>query len=188
MRVQELVLPDRKEKNELERKLIGMAQSEGIAIRYVHGGDRWKVGENRFYILSPEVNSQSDSNDGSIVIYTELGGLKWLFTGDLEAEGEEKLMKKNPTLSVDVLKVGHHGSKSSTTEDFLEKISPQRAIISVGENNRYQHPHQEVLKRIARKRNENLQNRSIMEQSLIHFEKRQEPFQFIIHRILYLKN
>ena len=148
MRVQELVLPDRKEKNELERKLIGMAQSEGIAIRFVHEGDRWKVGENRFYILSPEVNSQSDSNDGSIVIYTELGGLKWLFTGDLEAEGEAKLMKKNPTLSVDVLKVGHHGSKSSTTEEFLEKISPQRAIISVGKNNRYQHPHQEVLKRM----------------------------------------
>ena len=122
MKVQELVLPDRKEKNELERKLIGMAQSEGIAIRYVHAGDRWRVGENRFYILSPEVNSQSDSNDGSIVIYTELGGLKWLFTGDLEAEGEAKLMKKNPTLSVDVLKVGHHGSKSSTTEDFLETI------------------------------------------------------------------
>ncbi len=135
MRVQELVLPDRKEKNELERKLIGMAQSEGIAIRYVHGGDRWRVGENRFYILSPEVNSQGDSNDGSIVIYTELGGLKWLFTGDLEAEGEAKLMKKNPTLSVDVLKVGHHGSKSSTTEDFLERLSPQWAIISVGENN-----------------------------------------------------
>ena len=150
MRVQELVLPDRKEKNELERKLIGMAQSEGIAIRYVHEGDRWKVGENRFYILSPEVNSQSDSNDGSIVIYTELGGLKWLFTGDLEAEGEAKLMKKNPTLSVDVLKVGHHGSKSSSTEDFLERLSPQWAIISVGENNRYQHPHQEVLDRLQK--------------------------------------
>jgi len=150
MRVQELVLPDRKEKNELERKLIGMAQSEGIAIRFVHEGDRWKVGENRFYILSPEVNSQSDSNDGSIVIYTELGGLKWLFTGDLEAEGEAKLMKKNPTLSVDVLKVGHHGSKSSSTEDFLERLSPQWAIISVGENNRYQHPHQEVLDRLQK--------------------------------------
>jgi len=150
LRVQELVLPDRKEKNELERKLIGMAQSEGIAIRYVHGGDRWSVRENRFYILSPEVNSQSDSNDGSIVIYTELGGLKWLFTGDLEAEGEAKLMKKNPKLSVDVLKVGHHGSKSSSTEDFLERLSPQWAIISVGENNRYQHPHQEVLDRLQK--------------------------------------
>ena len=150
MKVQELVLSDRKEKNELERKLIGMAQSEGIAIRNVHAGDSWRVGENRFYILSPEGNSQGDSNNGSIVLYTELGGLKWLFTGDLEAEGEEKLMKKNPTLNVDVLKVGHHGSKSSTTEDFLERISPQWAIISVGENNRYQHPHQEVLDRLQK--------------------------------------
>ena len=150
MKVQELVLSDRKEKNDLERKLIGMAQSEGIAIRNVHAGDSWKVGENRFFILSPEGNSQGDSNNGSIVLYTKLGGLKWLFTGDLEAEGEEKLMKNNPTLNVDVLKVGHHGSKSSTTEDFLERISPQWALISVGENNRYQHPHQEVLDRLQK--------------------------------------
>ena len=109
-----------------------------------------ELARDRFYILSPEGNSQGDSNNGSIVLYTKLGGLKWLFTGDLEAEGEEKLMKKNPTLNVDVLKVGHHGSKSSTTEDFLEKISPQWAIISVGENNRYQHPHQEVLDRLQK--------------------------------------
>jgi competence protein ComEC len=148
MKVQELVLSDRKEKNELERKLIGMAQSEGVAIRNVHAGDSWRVGENRFYILSPEGNSQGDSNNGSIVLYTKLGGLRWLFTGDLEAEGEVELIKKNPTLAVDVLKVGHHGSKSSTTEDFLERVSPKWAIISVGENNRYQHPHQEVLDRL----------------------------------------
>ena len=148
MKVQELVLSDRKEKNELERKLIGMAQSEGVAIRNVHAGDSWRVGENRFYILSPEGNSQGDSNNGSIVLYTKLGGLRWLFTGDLEAEGEAELIKKNPTLAVDVLKVGHHGSKSSTTEDFLESVSPKWAIISVGENNRYQHPHQEILDRL----------------------------------------
>jgi competence protein ComEC len=148
MKVKELVLPDRKEKNDLEIKLIGMAQSEDIAVQFVHAGNSWRVGKNRFYILSPEEDSQGDSNDGSIVLYTELGGLKWLFTGDLEADGEAKLIKRNPTLSVDVLKVGHHGSKSSTSEEFLETISPRWAIISVGENNRYQHPHQEVLDRL----------------------------------------
>ena len=151
IKVKELVLSARKEKNELERKLVGVAQREGTAIRFVRSGDSWRVGKDRFYILSPEANNQGDANNGSIVLYTELGGLRWLFTGDLEAEGEEKLIKKNPTLVVDVLKVGHHGSKSSTTEDFLESVSPKWAIISVGENNRYQHPHREVLERLKNK-------------------------------------
>ena len=151
MKVQELVLSDRREKNELEKKLASIASSKGISVRLVTSGDSWRVGEDQFYVLSPRENSQGDANNGSIVLYTELGGLRWLFTGDLEAEGEAELIKKNPTLAVDVLKIGHHGSKSSTNEDFLEQVSPQWAIISVGKNNRYQHPHQEVLERLQNK-------------------------------------
>ena len=96
----------------------------------------------------------------------------------LEAEGEAKLMKKNPTLSVDVLKVGHHGSKSSTTEEFLERLSPQWAIISVGENNRYQHPHQEVLDRLQKKKSIFTEQINLG-QSPIHFRK--ETGTFSVH-------
>lgn len=152
LKVLELVLPDRKERNELEKRLVQAAVNKKIAVEFVHAGDSWKVGENYFYVVSPEENSQRESNDGSIVLYTKLGGLRWLFTGDLEEGGEANLLEENPTLLIDVLKVGHHGSKTSTTEPFLDQISPKIAIISVGENNRYRHPTQEVLDRLANRK------------------------------------
>lgn len=151
MKVKELVLPDQFEKNDIVNKLITIANKKTIKVRFVHDGDSWIAGENQFRILSPNENSRQDSNNSSVVLFAELGGLKWLFTGDLEKTGEEKLIKDYPELSVDVLKVGHHGSNTSTTDSFLHYLNPKIAIISVGRNNPYKHPHQEVLKRLEEK-------------------------------------
>ena len=74
-------------------------------------------------------------------------GKNFLFTGDLEEEGEQELIATYPNLPVDVLKAGHHGSKGSSSSEFLAHISPQIALISAGQNNRYKHPHQETLER-----------------------------------------
>jgi competence protein ComEC len=152
LKVRELVLPDRKDKNELEKRLVQTAVKKKVVVQFVHAGDSWQVGENHFYVVSPEENSQRESNDGSIVLYTKLGGLRWLFTGDLEEAGEANLLKQHPTLLIDVLKVGHHGSKTSTTELFLDQLSPKIAVISVGENNSYRHPNQEVMERLAKRK------------------------------------
>lgn len=152
LKVKELLLPDTKEKNQLELRLLKEAEKQHIKVRFVHTGERWRQGEEAFYILSPEAESAMDSNDASIVLYAEIGGMKWLFTGDLEEAGEEKLIKSYPGLHADVLKIGHHGSKTSTTEPFLAQISPQLAIISAGENNRFGHPHQEVLDRLGERK------------------------------------
>lgn len=73
------------------------------------------------------------------------GSLSWLLTGDLEKEGEQEIINVFPNIRADVLKVGHHGSKGSTGEEFIKQLQPKTAIISAGENNRYHHPHQEVL-------------------------------------------
>jgi competence protein ComEC len=89
-----------------------------------------------------------DKNNGSVVIYVKLGGLSWLFTGDMEAEMEKKLIKKYPSLQIDILKVGHHGSQSSTSEELLTIYQPKMAVISVGEKNRYGHPKPEVISRL----------------------------------------
>lgn len=113
----------------------------------MHRGLYWKEGEHSFYILAPEKNSRS-GNNASLVIFTELGGHRWLFTGDLEGEGEVELISKYPDLAVDVLKVGHHGSRTSSSSVFLDRITPDVAIISVGRNNRFGHPHEEVLERL----------------------------------------
>ena len=74
-----------------------------------------------------------------------IGGKRWLFTGDLEEEGENRLTRIYKNLQSDVLKVGHHGSNTSTTPSFLDNVKPDIALISAGKNNRYGHPHQEVI-------------------------------------------
>ena len=71
--------------------------------------------------------------------------MKWLFTGNAEKEAEEDMIRHYGRLDIDVLKVGHHGSRSSTTSEMIEFTTPAYAIISAGKNNRYGHPHPEVL-------------------------------------------
>src|SRR5699024_3029955 len=84
-------------------------------------------------------------NENSLVLYTELGGMSWLFTGDAGKETEKAILTSYPTLSLDVLKVGHHGSNTSTDEYFIQETSPTYALISVGVNNSYGHPTEEVI-------------------------------------------
>lgn len=97
--------------------------------------------------LHPE-NPTEDHNDASLVLYGQFGQEYWLFTGDLEAGGEAFLMESYPNLEVDALKVGHHGSLTSTSSDFVNFYQPRVSLISVGENNSYGHPHPEVLENL----------------------------------------
>ncbi|WP_163970058.1 DNA internalization-related competence protein ComEC/Rec2 [Oceanobacillus halotolerans] len=116
-----------------ETQLVRMGQNDRIAI-----------GEHQFFILGPAVSKQ-DPNENSLVIYTTLGGKRWLFTGDIGKETEKELIQTYPNLRVDVLKVAHHGSDTSTEDSFLETVDPSIAMISVGIENRYGHPTNNVL-------------------------------------------
>ena len=83
--------------------------------------------------------------DDSNVIYTELNGYKFMFMGDAGIEKEEDILDKYNLSNIDVLKVGHHGSRTSSSKEFIDEINPKYSIISVGKNNRYGHPNKEVL-------------------------------------------
>lgn len=99
-------------------------------------------------IIYPEIETyynEKDRNENSIVAKLIFGENEFLFTGDLSADGEKKLIAKNIDIQADFLKVAHHGSRSSTSLEFLEKVNPQDVVISVGKNNSYGHPHKEVL-------------------------------------------
>ncbi|WP_052659318.1 DNA internalization-related competence protein ComEC/Rec2 [Bacillus alveayuensis] len=144
--VKHLFIPKFFIKGDMERSILSAATEKGVNIVEVSGGDQISISPT-FLVLSPLGNPGS-SNDGSLVLYAKIGGKRWLFTGDLEEEGEFKLLNVYPNLQVDVLKVGHHGSRTSSSEAFLHAIKPTYAIISVGRNNRYNHPHQEVLTRL----------------------------------------
>ena len=90
-----------------------------------------------------------DENNNSNVIYTELNGYKFMFMGDAGIEKEKDILDKYNLANIDVLKVGHHGSKTSSSKDFIDEIKPKYSIISVGKNNRYGHPNKEVLNNLS---------------------------------------
>src|SRR5699024_2016772 len=96
-----------------------------------------------FSFLSPAQPYQS-ANDNSLVFYTEIGGLSWLFTGDISKSIERKILEDFPNLTFDILKVAHHGSNTSTDPSFAKKTN-QVALVSVGSHNTYGHPTKEVI-------------------------------------------
>ena len=101
---------------------------------------------NKLYFLNNE--QYNNENDNSSVVYTELNNHKFLFMGDAGVEVEENLLEKYNLKNIDVLKVGHHGSKTSSSKYFINEINSKYSIISVGKNNRYGHPNNAVLENL----------------------------------------
>ena len=119
-------------------------QSGGLTVPEV--GDTYEVGNAEVEILG--INATEDTNESSIILMVTYGETKFLFTGDAEYEAEQAVLATGVDLSCDVLKVGHHGSDSSTSYMWLNAIMPEYAVISVGEGNSYQHPTDAVLSRL----------------------------------------
>ena len=92
-----------------------------------------------------QTKEYDNENDNSNVIYTELNGYKFMFMGDAGIEKEKDILEKYNISNIDVLKVGHHGSNTSSSKIFIDEINPKYSIISVGKNNRYGHPNDSVL-------------------------------------------
>ena len=109
----------------------------------------YTVGDLRLTILSP-TKDYGDKNENSIVARIDFGETSVMLTGDAEKKAEKDILATYSTseLDCDVLKVGHHGSSTSSTQDFIDAVTPQYAIISVGEGNKYNHPNEDTLKRL----------------------------------------
>src|SRR5699024_11179831 len=90
-------------------------------------------------------------NDDSIVMKLTYGGISFLFTGDAESPAESSMVNSGQMLQSTILKVGHHGSDTSSTEAFVNAVDPKTAIISVGENSQYNHPNESVINRFTKK-------------------------------------
>ena len=127
--------------NELEQELIKVLDKKKI--KYYRCIKELNIDDNKLYFLNNKL--YDNENDNSSVIYTELNNYKFLFMGDAGVEAEEDLIKEYNLQNIDILKVGHHGSKTSSSQGFIEEINPKYSIISVGKNNRYGHPNEEVL-------------------------------------------
>ena len=123
--------------NDLERELIKVLDKKNI--KYYSCISRI---DDLYFLNTKEYDNE---NDNSNVIYTELNGYKFMFMGDASTTTEEEILDKYNLPNIDVLKVGHHGSKTSSGKEFINEINPKYSVISVGKNNRYGHPNKEVL-------------------------------------------
>lgn len=132
------------EYNDLELKLIEVLKEKNIS--YYQNIEELNIGNNMFYFLNDWI--YDDENDSSNVIYTELNNYKLLFMGDASIELEGALLDKYNLKDIDILKVRHHGSKTSSSEEFIREVNPKYSLISVGKNNRYGHPNSEVLENL----------------------------------------
>ncbi len=127
--------------NDLEKELIKVLDKKNI--KYYSCIKELNIDKNKLYFL--QTKEYNNENDNSNVIYTEREGYKFMFMGDAGIEKEKDILNKYNLSDIDVLKVGHHGSKTSSSKDFIDGINPNYSIISVGKNNRYGHPNKEVL-------------------------------------------
>lgn len=130
--------------NRTYQKLIQSLDNKRLRYSTPEVGTQYSLGQAAFTILAP--NGEYDNpNDASIALLVENGENRFLFTGDAGEDAEEDMLENGLSLAADVYKAGHHGSRTSTSEDFLKAVDPSCAVISCGENNSYGHPHAQTL-------------------------------------------
>ncbi len=131
--------------------VIKAVKNKGLKIKTAKAGVELNLGENiETLMMSPNKKEYEELNNYSPIIYLKYSQSKFIFTGDAEKEVEHEVLSKGYNIKADVLKVGHHGSSSSTTDEFLNSISPEYAIICVGEENKYGHPHKETIEKLSK--------------------------------------
>ncbi len=148
VRIRCLVLPSIGDPDRAYHDLETAAEEAGCQVAYLSAGQEFSDGKAVFRCLHPSRGFQAeDKNTESVVMELKYGDFSAVFTGDVQEEGEE-LAGRALEGPVTLLKVAHHGSKNSSTEEFLSRAAPRLAVISCGEGNRYHHPHPEALERI----------------------------------------
>lgn len=147
--VRNVILPQIENKDEAYEELVSLAKKRECKVYYMKQGDSLLVDEVQFTCLSPKREIYEDKNQGCLVLDVVYENKRILLTGDMDEIIEEELIEEGRIQKkYDILKVSHHGSKTASSTDFLNIVSPEYAIISVGEHNRYGHPHQQVLERL----------------------------------------
>jgi len=132
-------------------KFLGLVREKGVEIVYIDGSSDYKMGSVFFDFLFPMESIQGkhfENINNSSITFRLFGGEEvYYFSGDLEVEGEEMLIEAGLNLRADVFQAGHHGSRTSNSEELLDMMKPQVAVISCGVDNRFKHPHAETLRK-----------------------------------------
>lgn len=148
IRVGEIVLPDVEEEAPLRTAITAAARERGIPIRFVREEAQFIHGKDGSFTVFPPMADIGTANELGLTVLASAGELDVLITGDMEREGELRLLETAALPDIEVLVAGHHGSDTSSTTQLLEAVKPELALISVGLNNKYGHPSWNTLVRL----------------------------------------
>lgn len=150
--VENIMLPNIASNTIVFEDLLDAIEREDLKIKKPIVLDKIDIGQGQITILAPNSERYSNTNNYSIVTRLVHGRNKFIFTGDAEKQSEDEILKAHRSLlKAHVLKLGHHGSNTSTNKEFLEVVEPEAAIISVGHGNSYQHPDDDVIEKLKSK-------------------------------------
>lgn len=162
LKVKNIIISKQKKDNDNLKEFLKIIENKNNNIILVEAGKRLEIEKDIYIdILWPSDNSKVSENilnNNSIVAKINYNKVSILFTGDIEEKAEKEILLKykinENILKAKILKVAHHGSKSSSSEEFLERVSPDIAIIGVGKNNKFGHPNKEVINNILKYKTE----------------------------------
>ena len=143
-----IIMPDVANDTRTYDDVVQAMKSKGYQTTYPVVGETYTLGGATFTIVAPNADYGNDMNDWSVGVLVQNGNNRFLFTGDAEEKAEEDILNNGIDISADVYAAAHHGSKTATSQAFLDKVSPTYVVISAGEGNKYGHPHAEVLNRL----------------------------------------
>ncbi|MGL6106565.1 ComEC/Rec2 family competence protein [Romboutsia sp.] len=148
--VKYLYTPEDTSNSESYENLLTSCENKNIPIKFLYKGDSLEIDKNTSLIVLSPSYIQEDSNLNSVVFKLDCINKSFLFTGDAEIPNESDIINSFDLEDIDFLKVGHHGSSSSTSEAFLNATTPDVAAISCGYKNQYGHPHRKVIDNLSR--------------------------------------
>lgn len=144
-----LLMPDIVHTTKTFEDLLDAIEDTDTSVIVPQPGEIFEMGDARIQILAPNNSTYNDLNNYSIVLRVDFGQSSFLFTGDAEDVSESEQLANAYVLQTDVIKIGHHGSDSSSTQKYIESVSPSHAVISCGKGNSYGHPHSETIARLS---------------------------------------
>ena len=144
--VKEIHIAPNSEKEKTMQDVVRIAGEMNIPMLSITEGVSWSIGSVEFHYIAPAAGKYN-GNDSSLVLFINTEGPSFLLTGDLELDGEKRVVKKYAGTDWGelILKAGHHGSRTSSSDGFIRELQPSLAILSYGRKNRYGHPHEEVM-------------------------------------------
>ncbi|MEE9583408.1 MAG: MBL fold metallo-hydrolase, partial [Dehalococcoidales bacterium] len=151
-KVEQVLYPDLDYDSLIYQEWLKLLEEKNIKSTIAQAGQQIVLGELALLVLNPPnpplTGTDADTNNNSLVLHISMGEISFLLTADIMWEAEFELLSRRAITAITVLKIAHHGSATSTTAEFLAVASPQLAVISVGEDNDFGHPNQEVIARL----------------------------------------